>query len=440
MADGAAIPEVRLPPKLRPLFEPHRYKVLYGGRGSAKSWSIARALVLLGASRSLRILCAREIQDSIRESVHRLLCDQIAALGLGSKYQILDKEIRGRRNSTLFVFDGLAEHTVESIKSYEGIDIVWVEEARNVSAKSWDVLTPTIRKPGSEVWISFNPELDTDETYVRFVSDPPPNAWVCELNWRDNPHFTAELEAERQETRRKRPEDYDKIWEGKPQRVASGAIYAAEVQAMYDGGRVCRVPHDPVLVVDTVWDLGWNDSMSVGVYQRAGSELRGIGYIEDSHRTLDWYVAELKRKWPSVLWGKDFIPHDGASRDFKTGKSTEDLLKGMGRTVEVLEMLPVEEGIRAVRTVLPRMVIDQGSAEDQKALKNGTPRLLECLKRYRRTINKRTAEPGAPLHDEYSHGCDMVRYTAQAVERMGVRHTPPPVTVNPIGMMIRGRR
>lgn len=398
----------KFPDKLQELFRPHRYKVLHGGRGSGKSWAVARALLILAASKPLRVLCTREIQDSIRDSVHRLLCDQIKALGLGAVYDITRDEIR-HRNGSLFVFSGLAQHTVESIKSFEGVDLAWIEEAQTVSKRSWDVLTPTIRRPGSEIWMTLNPHLETDETYTRFVSSPPETAWVQALNWRDNPWFPSVLDQERRDCKVRDPESYDNIWEGVPLRVAEGAIYAAEVEAMYAEGRVRAVPYDPVLQVDTVWDLGWNDQMTIGLFQRSGSELRCIGYIEDSHHTLDWYVRELE-KLP-YRWGKDFLPHDGRARDFKTGKSTQELLSGMGRTVEVLEVMSIEEGIRAARTVFPRVYVDSAKCE----------RLLECLKRYRRQVNRKTNEPMAPLHDEYSHGADMWRYAAQAVERMGAR-------------------
>ena len=135
--------QVEFPEKLEPLFTPARYKVLYGGRGGAKSWGIARTLLVLGASKPIRILCAREIQKSINESVHQLLKDQIQALGLSDFYEVLNNEIRGK-NGTLILFAGL-KHNVHNIKSKEGVDICWVEEAQTVSRTSWDTLIPTIR-------------------------------------------------------------------------------------------------------------------------------------------------------------------------------------------------------------------------------------------------------------------------------------------------------
>lgn len=398
---------IQLPRWAAKLLEPHRYKTVLGGRGGGKSWTVARQCLIDAAQLPMRIGCFREIQDSIRDSVHRLLSDQIAEIGLGG-YEVTRDEIR-HRNGSLFVFAGLAQHTVESIKSYEGIDRAWIEEGQVVGKRSWDVLTPTIRKPGSEIWTTLNPHLETDETYQRLIVNPPADSLILTVNWRDNPWFPDVLDAERLDCQRRDPENYGNIWEGEALRVAEGAIYSAEVARLYSDGRVRAVPHDPILPVHTVWDLGWNDQMSIAFVQRAASELRIIDYIEDSHKTLDWYVQAIEsRKW---RWGRDFIPHDGAAKDFKTGKSTEELLRGMGRTVEVLPLVGIEEGIRAARIIFPRAYFDEQRCA----------RLLECLKRYRRIVHRKTGEPMGPLHDEYSHGADVWRYIGQSVERMAPR-------------------
>lgn len=396
---------VQMPDWAAGLFEPARYKVAHGGRGSSKSWTFARALLIQALAKPMRVLCTREVQESIKDSVHRLLQDQIQSLGLGSQYEVTQTELRGR-NGSLFIFSGLATQSVESIKSYEGVDVVWCEEAQSISKRSWDVLLPTIRKPGSEVWITLNPHLETDETYTRFVSSPPGNSWVRRVNWRDNPWFPDVLDAERLETQRRDPDNYGNIWEGEPLRVAEGAIYSREVEAMYAAGRVRPVPHDPILKVHTVWDLGWNDAMAIGLFQRSASALSCIGYIEDTHHTVDWYVRELEKN-KDYRWGRDFIPHDGRSRDHNSGKSTEDILQSMGRRPVVLPPLSVEEGIKAARMTFPRLYVD-----DTKGA-----RLLECLKRYRRIVSK-LGEPMAPLHDNYSHGADMLRYAALSAEQM----------------------
>ena len=324
---------VDFPEKLQPLFQPNRLKVAHGGRGSAKSWGFARALLIEAARTPLRVLCTREIQKSIKDSVHRLLNDQIQAMGLGHLYDVFDTEIRGK-NGSLFLFAGLAQHTVESIKSFEGVDRVWIEEAQTVTKRSWDVLTPTIRKNGSEIWVTLNPDMETDETYMRFVSNAAPDAFVVQMNWKDNPWFPEVLEKERQDTLRRDPDNYANIWEGEPKRVSEGAIYRYEIERLYVENRVRAVPYDPLLKVHTVWDLGWSDAMTIGFFQRSGAEVRCIDYIEESHRTLDWYVAQIEKR--PYRWGSDFIPHDGRARNTQTGKSTEEALKAMQRRVVVL--------------------------------------------------------------------------------------------------------
>lgn len=193
--------------------EKHRYKVAYGGRGSSKSWTIARILLLLGMKNKLRIVCGREIQNSIKDSVHKLLKDQIDLLELKG-YTITDNRIT-HNNGTEFLFAGLYAN-ISKIKSFEGIDIFWIEEGESISASSWEVLDPTIRKPGSEVWISFNPRYETDILYKTFLGDDvPANALVIKVNWQDNKYFPLELELQKDHMRRTDPDLYLHIWEGK---------------------------------------------------------------------------------------------------------------------------------------------------------------------------------------------------------------------------------
>jgi phage terminase large subunit len=396
---------VDVPKKLLYLFKPNRYKVAYGGRGGAKSWAFARALLTLGSAKPLRILCAREIQNSIQDSVHRLLADQVSALGLDGFYNVANTTITGR-NGTEFLFAGLRQQDVHKIKSFEGADIVWVEEAQAVSERSWSILTPTIRKPGSEIWVSFNPELDTDPTYQRFVVNPPEGAVVEAINYGDNPWFPKELEAERLDLQRRDPTAYENVWEGRCRRSVDGAVYAREIDEMYAQGRFTNVPYDPVLRVHTVWDLGWADSMSIIFCQRVASEMRCIDYIEDSYKRLDEYVEMLNAR--GYNYGTDYIPHDGASRDIKTGRSTEEVLRAMKRRVVVIPRGDVEEGIKAARLAFPRTYFD----------KTKTAVLVNHLKRYRRHIPQSTNTPGSPVHDEHSHGADAFRELALVADQM----------------------
>ena len=411
---------VQFPEKLGFLFQPMRYKVCYGGRGGGRSWGYARALLLKAYQKPLRILCAREIQRSIKDSVHKLLSDQIELMGLGSFYDIQDVAIRGR-NGTEFIFAGLSTQTAESIKSMEGIDIVWCEEAHVISKKSWDILIPTIRKDDSEIWITFNPSLESDEVYQRWVVNSSDNCINAKLNYRDNPWFPTVLEKERLHCKKVDPRGYPNIWGGKCKAAVEGAIYYDEIITLQAEGRICNVPYDPLLKVHVVLDLGWEDSLAAGLVQKHISEIRVIEYLEVSHTGTDVFSNELRRR--PYNWGRIWLPHDGFSGSLNTkGKSTYDIFKALGWDVatrgEIAE-LSVEEGIRNARLMFGRFYFDQTKCNAIRSPESITRgfnptelhwRLIECLKRHRRHISQTTQAPMAPIRDAYKHGGDMFRY------------------------------
>lgn len=400
---------IEFPEKFRFLFEPHRYKVAYGGRYGLKSWSFARALLLLGAQKPLRVLCTREVQKSIKDSVHSLLSDQAQALQIGAFYTVLDNEIRGQ-NGTTFVFAGLAQHTIESIKSFEGVDIVWIEEAKAVSEKSWRVLLPTIRKPGSEIWASFNPELDDDPAYSRFVTNPPPGCVTVQTGYKDaiqGGWMVKEIEELRAHDEATLPKsEYENIWEGKCLPAVVGAIYADEVRDATEKGRITTVPYDPALKVHVIWDLGWNDSMFLILVQRHLSALRVIEVIEDDHKTYDWFSAELKNK--RLNWGSLWLPHDAMHATPESGRTPNKILQDLGWNTQPIPNQPIETGIKQARQTFKQVYFD----------KVGAARLIQCLKRYKRHIPTSTNEPAAPVHDEHSHGADAFRYLALVAPKL----------------------
>lgn len=395
---------IQLPVWAHKLNAPARYKVMYGGRGGGKSWTIARKLLLDGIQFPGRVLCARETMKSIADSVHEVLAKQIQQMNLGGHYQVLANEIRGIGFDTQFGYAGLRTQGITNIKSWEGARRCWVEEAQVVTKKSWEVLTPTIRAPGSEIWIGLNPELDTDYTYTEYVLNPQPDSIIIPVNWRDNPWLPAELDKERLTKLERDPEGYRTIWEGECRAAVEGAIYAKEIDLMQRERRVCRVPHDPLLPVHTVWDLGWNDQMVIILVQRAASEIRVIGVIMDNLRTLDSYVQELQAT--GYRFGTDFLPHDGKAKNTHTGKSTEEMLRSMGRRVQIVPEIGVESGIKAARMLFPRVVMDSRCSD-----------LLNSLKRYKR-IQNTAGTFGAPLHDDSSHGADAWRYLAVIADRI----------------------
>jgi phage terminase large subunit len=390
------------------LEKPARYKVAYGGRGAAKSWAFARALLIEGTKRPLRILCARETQESIRDSVHKLLSDQIAAMRLEAFYRILVTSIVGQ-NGTEFMFAGLRSQRVHAIKSAEGCDIVWVEEAQTVSEASWRVLIPTIRKDGSEIWLSFNPDFDTDATYKRFVINPPPDAVVRKVNWNENPYFPEVLRKEMERDLTTDPDVYSHIWEGNCISMLAGAIYAKELRAVDSEGRITRVPYDPSRPVDCYWDLGFHDLTAVWMVQSFPFEYRLIDYIEDSARPLEWYIREMQSR--GYIFGVDCLPWDvglHAHTGLGSGRSIEELMRRAGRKVRIAPKLPtVADGINAARTVFPLCWFDRERCQDG----------ISALRRYRYgEIEKLGTPTRVPLHDMASHGADAFRTFAVAAK------------------------
>ena len=215
--------EIEVAPQFLELCIPSRYKVFYGGRGGRKSWEFARNLIGRAAASKLRILCAREYQSSIADSVHRLLCDQISLLQLESNFNITQNKITSIFGSEI-LFKGL-RRDIQEIKSTEGIDLCWVEEAQSVSDDSWSILIPTIRKANSEIWVSFNTGEVSDATYSRFVTNTPDDAIVRKVSWRDNPDFPEVLEKERLYLLRVDPDAYQHIWEGEPRTLTDACIF-----------------------------------------------------------------------------------------------------------------------------------------------------------------------------------------------------------------------
>ena len=401
---ATAISKAEFPIKLENLFKKSRYKVLYGGRGGAKSWGIARALLILGAKNPIRILCAREFMTSMRDSVHKLLCDQIEALGLMGFYEITQASIRGQ-NGSEFSFVGL-KNNVANVKSYEGVDICWVEEAQTVSRLSWNVLIPTIRKEGSEIWVSFNPELETDETYQRFVAQPPQDCITMRVNWSDNPWFPETLRIEKDALKNRDEEAYNQVWEGLCRQTVDGAIFAKEMQQAEKDGRITRVPYDATKPVHAIFDLGWSDSTAIWFLQFVGMETRLIRYLEGSQQTMSFYLATMQTF--GYVYDTIWLPHDAENKTLAAaGRSIDDIVRGAGFKTQILPRVPIVDSINAARTIFPNCYFDREHAADG----------LTCLRHYRYDVDPNTKQfSRSPLHDHYSHGADAFRYIALMIK------------------------
>lgn len=402
--------QAELPDKLATLFKPKRYKVLYGGRGGGKSMGVARALLILGMQKPLRILCAREFQNSIKDSVLKLLADQISLLGINSSYEVQQTIIKGKSynkktkeyvyNGTEFNFEGL-KYNADKIKSYEGIDICWVEEAHKVSKSSWELLIPTIRKEDSEIWISFNPEFETDETYQRFVLKPPKESILININYIDNPWFPKVLEQERIELKERDPDSYLHVWEGHCRQTLEGAVYAEQIRYLTANNRITSVPYNPSSLVYTYWDLGWSDATAIWFVQKVGMGYHFIDYYENNQKDLQHYVKVIQEK--PYVYGRDNLPHDARSKQLGTGMSIEEQLRELGRDVHIVPKLTINDGIAAARTIFPMCWFDQEKCADG----------ITALKHYRYDVNEDTGQRSKePLHDWSSHSADGFRYFA----------------------------
>lgn len=227
MANKGQTLQIPTPEWALPLLEPARYKGAYGGRGSGKSHEFAQMVIeahIMDQNRST--VCVREFQKSLKQSVKRLLELKIQELGVDSYFEVQDKLIKNRRGNGLIIFEGMQNHTADSIKSLEGFDCAWVEEAQSLSQRSLDLLRPTIRKPGSELWFTWNPSLATDPVDVLLRGDnPPPDAKVIRVNWQDNPWFPQVLRDEMEYDRARDPDKYVHIWQGEYVRNSERRVF-----------------------------------------------------------------------------------------------------------------------------------------------------------------------------------------------------------------------
>lgn len=407
---------IKLPKPLEFLFSPARYKVAYGGRGGAKSWSFVRALLLKAWQQKTRILCAREIQNSIKESVHQLIKDQIQALEMEDFFTVTATSIVGA-NGSEFIFEGL-RHNVDNIRSKEGIDVAAVFEAKNVSKSSWEVLIPTIRKDGSEIWVEFNPELDTDETYKRFVLNPPTNAIVRKINWSDNPWFPQILKQELEDLKARDEDAYLNVWEGFCRTTLEGAVYANELREATTDGRITRVPYDQRSPVNTFWDLGFSDCTSIWFAQKVGFEYQIIDFHQDRLKKLPYYFKVLQDK--PYVYGTDYLPHD-AEHGSVAADSIAKQMKDAGRKVVTLERIKnIQLGINAVRTIFNRLVFDEAKCVDG----------LQALRHYTYDIDEHGQWSKLPLHNENSHAADALRTLGESI---GLPNRKPKQDIQVIG-------
>lgn len=388
---------IEVAPVFEELLERTRYKGAFGGRGSGKSQFFADLLIIEALKRpGLRVLCCREIQKSLKESAKRLIESKIEEYNLGSLFEVLSVEIR-TPGGGIIVFAGLQDHTSESIKSYEGFDLAWVEEAQTVSDRSLNLLRPTIRKPDSELWFSWNPRFDTDAVDKMLRGDEQPSgAVVVRANWSDNPWFPAELETERLDCIRQQAEQYDHIWEGGYAVVAEGAYYAKHIAEAREQRRITTLAVDPLMTKRAYWDIGLRDACAIWIVQQKGAQLNFVDYYEaegqDLATHLNWLRSAGYDKVECVL------PHDGAKRDVVSAEKYEDHIRSAEfpvRTVPNQGKGAAMKRVEAARRLFGQMWFDEMKCADG----------LKALGWYHE--KKNTAGYGVgPDHDWSSHGAD----------------------------------
>lgn len=281
--------EIELPEIFSDIFQPARYKVYYGGRGSSKSHSVARYILLRSLRSKIRILCTRELQNSITESVYRLFCELIDQYSLSHLFSITNATISCTLTGSEFIFKGLAKNT-EAIKSTEAVDICWVEEAEKVSERSWELLIPTIRKPGSEIIITFNPSDEEDPVYKRFIISPPPNAIIKLVNYTDNPWFPDVLEQERADMEARDPERHKHVWLGAPRTQSDAQVFRNRIKVVE-----FKVPPDVQFRFGADWGFGCDPTALVRCFVYG----RGL-YIDYELYEFGLQLTELGEKFAHV--------------------------------------------------------------------------------------------------------------------------------------------
>lgn len=395
---------VELPGYARELFMPARYKVFWGGRGAARSWSFARALLIKGAQTQLRVLCCREFQKSIADSVHKLLVDQIGLLQLPG-WRVSKTEITHAGTGTSILFEGLRYNT-NRIKSLEGIDVCWVEEAESVSKDSWEILIPTIRKAGSEIWISFNPDLESDPTYQRFVIEQPPRSIVRKVGWNDNPWLPDELREEKDYLYRVDPDAAEHVWGGHTRQ-------SSEAQILHGKWRVEAFEPEP----------HWMGPLYGGDF----------GFADDPTAAVEIYIAKDPGKPKRLSQGRLMVRRESWKMRLDIHKISATWLAAFGRNVtlthiradssrpETISYLK-QHGLRRISPVFKW----NGSIEDGIAylrqfeeiiIHPDCPHTRQEARLWSYKVDPKTLEILPDVVDKHNHCWDSIRYALSPMIR-----------------------
>jgi phage terminase large subunit len=397
-----------------PLLQSARYKGAHGGRGSGKSQffgglTIEDSLAAPGEmGEGLKTVCIREVQKSLKHSAKSLIETQLVKQGLGERdgFKVYNEVIKTPGDG-LIIFQGMQDHTADSIKSLEGFHRAWVEEAQSLSALSMSLLRPTIRWEDkgrglvSQLWFSWNPRRKVDPVDAMLRGpETPSSAIVVKANYKDNPWFPDVLEEERQDCLRTDPDGYAHIWEGDYATATAGAYFAKQLAEARKEGRIGKVARDPLMEVRAYWDIGGTgakaDATAIWLVQFVGKEIRWLDHYEASGQPLEAHVNWIRSKPYPVR--TCILPHDGAQHDKVYAVTYEGALRQAGFNVLTVPNQgrgAAMQRVEALRRLFPACWFNQPSTEDG----------LTSLGWYHAKKNEAGHDMG-PEHDWSSHSAD----------------------------------
>lgn len=376
--------DIKFPTKFKGLFDPYRYKVFYSGRGAAKTTLFAQALLIKSLQESCTILCCREYQTSIKNSVHQVFVQEIARLKLEKYFNVTYDKITSI-NGSQFIFAGVANN-IENLKSIPNIRYCWVEESSSISKRSLDVLIPTIRAPNSEIWFSFNPYLETDPVYQEFVVNTKPNSLVVKVHYKDNPWCPQVLIDEAEYCKLTDPDKYDNIWDGNPLKISDAIIFKGkfEVQDFETPSNVqIRVGLDFGYSSDPC-AIGSNFIIDDCLYIDHAYSQIGLDF-DEYHKLLD-KIPNIKRL---KIWADASLPGNIA------------LIKKQEYFIEGAKKWPnsVQDGITYLKSFRKIYIHPRAQAA------------IDEFKTYSWKVNKQTDEILAIPEDKNNHFIDSCRYS-----------------------------
>ena len=407
---------IKMPPQYQELFNPKwRHIIFHGGRAGGKTENIGVSYLLKGLSEPRLILCTRENQNSIADSVHALLKGKIEQYGM-TQYRVLKNEIINSDNGTRFIFKGLRRESIDSLKSVPDVTDCWVEEAQSVSTESINKLVPTIRKEGSQIVWSLNRETENDPAWKEIVEKADDKTFVQQINSYDIDSYLSDtIRAEREKMKAENPELFRHVWLGEPLTAAAGSIFARYIARARNEGRVGEFPYIESYPVHTAWDIGTTDSTAIWFYQIRDGAVYYVDYVEDFDRPIANYLQDIRAR--NYNYGTLFLPHDS---DNKSGKSNSvdqaevtTIYEDMQRFAPEykFELLPPNRGYAAIekaRNKFTTFYFDKKCA-----------RGLQCLESYHyEWSDKNKILASKPKHDWSSNAADAFQYSVISLESL----------------------